>query len=42
MKKFVVIYHAPVSDFQRMANPTPEQMQEGLDGVGREVWRGSG
>ena len=30
MKKFVVIYHAPASDFQKMANATPEQMQEGM------------
>ena len=30
MKKFVVIYHAPVSSFQQMADATPEQMQEGM------------
>ena len=28
MKKFVVIYHAPTSVTEQMANATPEQMQE--------------
>ena len=30
MKKFVVIYHAPTSVMEQMANATPEQMQEGM------------
>ena len=30
MKKFVVIYHAPASWMEQMANATPEQMQEGM------------
>jgi len=30
MKKFIVIYHAPASATEQMANATPEQMQEGM------------
>jgi hypothetical protein len=30
MTRFVVIYHAPVSDFQQMGAATPEDMAEGM------------
>ena len=30
MKKFVVIYHAPTTVLEQMANATPEQMQEAM------------
>ena len=30
MKKFVVIYYAPASAIEQMANATPEQMKEGM------------
>lgn len=31
MKKFIVLYHAPVSAMQQMANATPEQAKAGMD-----------
>ncbi len=31
MKKFLVLYHAPVSASQQMANATPEQAKAGMD-----------
>ncbi len=31
MKKFVVIYHAPVSATEQMANATPEDMKKGME-----------
>jgi len=30
MKKFVVIYYAPATAMEAMANATPEQMEEGM------------
>lgn len=30
MKQFVVLYYAPISAIERMANLTPEQMQENM------------
>jgi hypothetical protein len=31
MKKFLVLYHAPVSASEQMAKATPEQMKAGMD-----------
>ncbi|HEU0073310.1 MAG TPA: hypothetical protein VFS30_04795 [Dehalococcoidia bacterium] len=31
MAKFMVIYHAPVSAAEQMANATPEEMQKGME-----------
>ena len=31
MKKFVVIYHAPMSAAEQMANVTPEEMAKGME-----------
>ena len=31
MKKFLVLYHAPVSAMQMMASATPEQAKAGMD-----------
>jgi|SRR5215831_10343104 len=31
MKKFLVLYHAPVSAAQQMVGATPEQMKAGMD-----------
>lgn len=31
MNKFLVLYHAPVSVMEQMANATPEQMKAGMD-----------
>lgn len=30
MKKFIVIYHAPVEATEQMANASPDQMKEGM------------
>ena len=30
MTKFIVVYHAPASALEQMADATPEQMQEGM------------
>ncbi len=30
MKKFLLIYHSPVEDLEKMANATPEEKQEGM------------
>ena len=30
MKKFMVIYHAPVEATEQMANASPDQMKEGM------------
>ena len=31
MKKFVVIYHAPVSAIEQMASASPEEMKKGME-----------
>jgi hypothetical protein len=31
MKKFIVIYHAPVSATEQMQDATPEEMQKGME-----------
>lgn len=31
MAKFMVIYHAPISAAEQMANATPEDMQKGME-----------
>jgi hypothetical protein len=33
MKRFVILYHAPVSAAQQMASATPEQMKAGMDAM---------
>ena len=31
MKKFIVIYHAPLSSTEQMAQASPEEMQKGME-----------
>ncbi len=31
MQKYIVIYHAPASALEQIADSTPEQMQEGME-----------
>lgn len=32
MKKFIVIYHAPIDAMKQMANTTPEEQKKGMEG----------